>query len=189
MTWIKVHTVAVSGRGLTMELERTKVTGAGKAVESLLAYVATGPYLVKPDWLVTGHLLWTQLLGEGRFVVGFPSSDRESMLQVAAVYHDLSKVSKALLASLDGVALVSDDFVFDKTGKLFGGNSFTLYTLFGSLGSCTRDSHANRSESSGSVGLTCLSKLCADKSEHLRKSAEHCREKAPGRLGRPRSSS
>ena len=92
-------------RGLSLVLERTKTSGAGKKNEVLFAFVALFAYVADPKWLVTGWGIWKDLTIKSNtnardFMLCRPTPDLESFLPVMAKYADATSLSQALLADL-----------------------------------------------------------------------------------------
>ena len=90
-----------TGRGLKALLERTKTTGASKAVECLEVFISVEAYIINEDWLFEGFELWKKVMVFPRdYMLPLPNDDYTGVVKKQALYSDAASLSRALFRTL-----------------------------------------------------------------------------------------
>jgi hypothetical protein len=92
--------MTLTTRGLSLRLERTKTTGAGKKVLALPAYVSADAWIAEQKWLQTGFAIWRTWGADRRYMLPLPSADLDGIVKKRARYTDSAACSRAVLAGL-----------------------------------------------------------------------------------------
>jgi len=89
-------------RALCLRIDSSKVSGPGKRIKTLYAYVSREAYLAHPEWLQEGHRLFDELAGHvpRDYMIPLPTADFESVRRGPALYADMLAMSRALLREL-----------------------------------------------------------------------------------------
>ena len=88
--------------GMRLYLKRTKVTGPGKRVGTLVAFVCRDAYVQEEAWLRTGFELRRAHLVSTHLMFPLPTKDLEGIINIPGEYSDASAASQALFVSLPG---------------------------------------------------------------------------------------
>jgi hypothetical protein len=97
--------------GLRLYLERTKVTGPGKRVGTLVAYVCRDAYIQEKAWLQIGFELRRAHMACTHLMFPLPTKDLGGVIDIPGEYSDASTASQALFVNLPGPALLGDQGV------------------------------------------------------------------------------
>jgi hypothetical protein len=108
LRWIEPAKVEMTASGLRLSLTRTKVTGPGKKIGTLVAFVCYEAYFTAPGWLTEGFNLRRESFANIRCMFPLPTADLQGALDVPGEYSDASSASQALFASLPGPKPVGD---------------------------------------------------------------------------------
>ena len=100
LRWTDPAKVEMLPAGLQATLQRTKVSGPGKRVRTLVFHVSHGAYLEDDGWLSCGFEVWRAIGGGFPFFVGRPTPALEGFSGKAAGCREASAASQALFADL-----------------------------------------------------------------------------------------
>ncbi len=95
--------LALTARGLTGVLVRSKTSGPGRTKEFLPLCVSRGAYVAAPQWLEVGFELWCgpdQPCADRDYFLQVPTSDFSAVQPVEAVYRDAMTLTRCVRASL-----------------------------------------------------------------------------------------
>jgi hypothetical protein len=81
-------------------LSRTKTSGLGKRVLTQEFSVANDAWFANPRWLTEGYWIWNGFLSDRDYLVPCPTTCREGVRDVLAVYRDLAALSQELFSHL-----------------------------------------------------------------------------------------
>ena len=113
LRWVDPAKAVLSDLGLKLFLERTKVTGPGKKVGTLIAFISRDAYFSADSWLKVGFELKQVHLSSARFMFPLPTKDLEGVRDIPGDYSDASAASQALFANLPGHKPSQDFEVLD----------------------------------------------------------------------------
>ena len=100
LRWLDPHKLVMRSEGLYLTLERTKVTGPGKKVGTMIAVVSSKAYYLEASWLATGHRLRQEYFGDNPYMIPLPTRDLQGAHPLAGVYGDAAAASQGLLVRL-----------------------------------------------------------------------------------------
>jgi hypothetical protein len=100
LRWLDPHKVVMRSEGLYLTLERTKVTGPGKKVGTMVAVVSTKAFYSEASWLITGHRLRQDHFGDNPFMIPLPTRDLQGAHPLAGDYGDAAAASQGLFVRL-----------------------------------------------------------------------------------------
>ena len=102
LRWVDPATVVITAEGLRMNLTRTKVTGPGKKVGTLTAFVSTAAYYECSAWLACGVEVRMAHFARIPFMFPLPTGDLQAAVSKPGDYSDASAASQALFSCLVG---------------------------------------------------------------------------------------
>ena len=102
LRWVDASKNTLEEGGMRLYLERTKVTGPGKRVGTLVAFVCRDAYVQEEAWLRTGFELRRTHLVSTHLMFPLPTKDLGGVINIPGEYSDASAASQALFVGLPG---------------------------------------------------------------------------------------
>ena len=122
--------LAMTERGLSGLLDRTKVSGPGRKVRWLPVFIRRGACVAVPEWLETGYGLWTSppLNFQRDYMVPLSAKGWDGVRRAPAGYSDMVTASRAVFRTLKVPVWDDDDQWLGSDKYLLDGPLITYWT-------------------------------------------------------------